>query len=169
MNDILGNNISWCSLGTKDKCKWSYRLLAALDLKILVDDIKSIHLLSLVLVKSLYLNIKDRFRVNLYTFMLLKVSCKFFFLAHLKSLELIKNFLVIDVVKELFKLISILLESITDCLRKEISKWMVAGKEPSTEGDSVCLIVEFLRIELVEIVKFALLEDICVDSCNTIY
>ena len=37
----------------------SCRLLAAFDLKILVNDVKGIHLLSLVLMKSLYLDIKD--------------------------------------------------------------------------------------------------------------
>ena len=59
MNDILCNDICRSCLCTEeacDRCRW---LLACLDLKVLTDDVKHIELLSLVLVKSLNLDIKD--------------------------------------------------------------------------------------------------------------
>ena len=116
MDDILRYYISRSCLGAKDECKRSYWLLAALDLKVLVDDIKSIHLLSLVLVKSLNLNVENGIRINLYVLVLLEVSSELFFLGQLDSFELVKNFNILDVIKELLELVSILLEAVADCL-----------------------------------------------------
>ena len=45
---------------------------------------------------------------------------------------------------------------------------MVAGKEPSSEGDTIGLIVELLRIDLVELMKLRVLKNIRVDSCYTV-
>ncbi len=59
MNDILCDDICRSCLSTEEECHGSCRLLAALDLKILMDDVEGVHLLALVLMKSLDLDIKD--------------------------------------------------------------------------------------------------------------
>ena len=45
---------------------------------------------------------------------------------------------------------------------------MVAGHKPSSEGDTVGLVVELLGIDLVEVVELAVLEDIRVNSGNAV-
>ncbi len=59
VDDILRDHISRCSLGAEDKIQRSCRLFALLDLQILVDDIEGIHLLTLVLMHTLDLYIKN--------------------------------------------------------------------------------------------------------------
>ena len=59
MDDILCNDICRSCLCTEEARDWCRWLLACLDLKVLTDDVKHVELLSLVLVKSLNLDIKD--------------------------------------------------------------------------------------------------------------
>ena len=42
-------------------------------------------------------------------------------------------------------------------------------EKPSSECDTICLVVELLRINLVEVVQLRILEDLCVKVCNTVY
>ena len=45
---------------------------------------------------------------------------------------------------------------------------MVAVEQPSAESDAVGLIVEFFRIDLVEVVEFAVLQDLGVQVGNAV-
>ena len=80
MNDILCDDIRRSGLGTEDDGNRSARNLAGFDFKIFMDDIKRIELLSLVLMKTFYLNVKDRVFVQVNVLRLCKVlygSCFF--------------------------------------------------------------------------------------------
>ena len=46
---------------------------------------------------------------------------------------------------------------------------MVAVHKPSAECDSVCLVVKFLRIDIIKRFQFWFFKDLCVKSCNTIH
>ena len=59
MNNILCDYISRSCLCTENNGDWAGRFLACFDFKIFVNDIECIHLLSLILVKSLNLDIVD--------------------------------------------------------------------------------------------------------------
>ena len=45
---------------------------------------------------------------------------------------------------------------------------MVAIHQPATECDTICLIIEFLRIDIIELLQLAVLKDLCVKCCHTI-
>ena len=65
MDDILCDNIcrsSLCAEEYGDRCG---RLFAGFDLKIFVDHIQCIHLLSLVLMETLNLDIEDRILIEI--------------------------------------------------------------------------------------------------------
>ena len=64
MDNILGNDIGRCSLCPEDgsdRCSWFFTLF---DLQVFMDEIKGIHLLSLVLMKTFDLDIENGVRVN---------------------------------------------------------------------------------------------------------
>ena len=45
---------------------------------------------------------------------------------------------------------------------------MVAVQKPAAEGDAVCLVVEFLRIDLVEVVQLIVFQDLCMKTGNAV-
>ena len=45
---------------------------------------------------------------------------------------------------------------------------MVAGQQPSAEGNTVGLVVELLGIDLVKMIEFALLQDLGMDRCHAV-
>ena len=59
MNDVLCQNIGRGRFPAKYKVNGTRRAQSALNLQILVDHIKRIHLLSLVLMNALDLQVKD--------------------------------------------------------------------------------------------------------------
>ena len=63
VDNILRNDVSRRRLCAKQEGDRPCRLLAALDLQIFVDDIKGVHLLALILMKTLYLDIKYGIRI----------------------------------------------------------------------------------------------------------
>ena len=59
------------SLCTEDKCSWiEVHLRVKFDLIVQIDNVKDVQKLTLVLVKSLNLNVKDRTRINFNAVML---------------------------------------------------------------------------------------------------
>ena len=64
MNDILGNDIGRCRLGSKNHSDGAMRQISLLNLKILVNGKKSIHLLALIFVQTLDLHVENRGRIN---------------------------------------------------------------------------------------------------------
>ena len=45
---------------------------------------------------------------------------------------------------------------------------MVAGQQPSAEGDTIGLVVEFLRVNLVKMIQLALFQDLRMNCCHTV-
>ena len=64
MDDVLGNGVGRSSLGTKDAHQRHGRQVPCLDLVILMDEVEQVQLLALVLMQALYLNVKDRLRID---------------------------------------------------------------------------------------------------------
>lgn len=56
-----------------------------------------------------------------------------------------------------FQFIRILLKAVPDSIGNEICQLLIAGKQPSSEGDAVGLVVEFLRVNLVEMMQLGFL------------
>lgn len=112
VNDILCNNVSRSCLCAENACDRCGRLLACLDLKILVDDIESVQLLTLVFVESLYLDIEDGIRAYLKSLCSLQICAKLLLAVLLYPEKLGKNLFIIGKFSKLLKLISILLVAV---------------------------------------------------------
>ena len=79
-----------------------------------------------------------------------------------------EDILIIRISKKFFPLGSVFFESVSDQAFDLVGQRWVAFQKPAAEGDAVCLIVEFLRIQMVESCQFAFFEDLCVQGCDTI-
>ena len=168
MDNILCDNVCRSCFCTEDKGYRTLRLLACLDLQVTVDDIKCVQLLTFVLMKTFDLDIINTVCVDLLTcigFDKLRTSL-LCILLDLKDIG--KNVLISLKSKHLVKLKGILAEAVTDHGCDVLSQRMVAVKEPSAEGNPICLVIEFLRIDLIELMKLCLLQDIGMKGCNTV-
>ena len=65
MDNILGNRIGRGSLRSENHGNGTLRQIALLNLQILINGVKCIHLLALVFVETLHLDIVNRIFVNL--------------------------------------------------------------------------------------------------------
>ena len=99
--------------------------------------------------KALDLDIKNTVRIQLHALMFADVLRKSQLVVLLDLADAVKNCAVILILQQILQPVRILLVRIGDGLRKIVGKLMVAGKQPSAEGDDVCLVVELLRIDLV--------------------
>ena len=113
-----------------------------------MQDIKK---LTLVLMQSLYLNVKDGTRIYLNAVMLQNVMSK----THLVLIFDVHKFLlclfVICINLQLFDLRQICDPFTAHMICYPVCKKRVPVKQKSSLGDTVCLIVELLRHHLVEI------------------
>ena len=100
--------------------------------------------------QSLYLNIKDGIGIQGHAFCFLHISSQILFAIHLNFCKAVKHVLIILIIKEFLQFVGIFFEAVTDGLCKKSCKFSVTGEKPSSEGDSVSLIIEFLRIKLIE-------------------
>ena len=168
MNDILSDIISRSSLCTKNESNRSLRLLAALDLQIFIDNIQRIQLLTLVLMKSFDLDIKNTVLINLDTSIFQNKILADFLRIRLNCKQLIQNLLVILESKQLFQLICIFLVSISDQRRDIFCKRLVTVHQPSAECNAIGLIIEFFRINLIELMQLRVLQNFGMKSSNTV-
>ena len=169
VDNIFRDHVSRSCFRTEDCCHRSCRDLSCFDLQIFIDDIQCVQLLTFVLVETFYLNIKDRIRAHFQSLSLAQVSAEVFFVLVLDLKQLVKNFVIIFVRQKFLKLCGIFLIPFSDCLVQQGSQTRIAVDEPAAECDSVCLVVELLRINLVEVVQLRVLEDLCVQRSNTVY
>lgn len=165
VDDCLGHPITRSSLAAKNR--HTRRQLLALfrghgfDLQIAVNDTENVQLLTLVLVNTLDLNIKQRGWVDLYTIVLQNVLCESHLVGVLDIAELLAELLVIDKSFELVKQGEILEELVSTQFRSNQFRQLGVGLvEPPPGGDAVGDISELVRsIDLDKV-----LEDCCLDQ-----
>ena len=80
VNDVLRDHVSRSCFCPEDYCNRGRGLLPCLDLQILVDHIKRVHLLPLVLMETLDLDIKDRVGIQFYPLGVLQVLTEHLFI-----------------------------------------------------------------------------------------
>ena len=157
MNNILCKNISRCCLCSKDHGNRCLRLLACLDFLIFMNNIKRIHLLSLVLMQSLDLDVKYRICCNINILCFFQI---FFQICLLSVLDLNKtgeHLLIIPEFQQLFKLCSILLPSVSDQFRNICCKFRITVQQPAAECNTICLIIEFFRVNVIKRLQLGIL------------
>ena len=158
MDDILGYHIGRCRFCTKDHSDGRLWQLSSLDLQILVNDIQGVQLLTFVFVKTLALNIKNRIYINFYSLGGEKISGKLPLILLFNRKKRFQRLFILCIAKKPGKLCRILMPSGTDPAVQVFTETMVAVHEPAAEGDTVGLVVEFLRIDLIELVQFILFQ-----------
>ena len=169
VDDVLCDYIRRSRLGAEDRRHRSCRDLSCLDFKIFVNDIERIELLAFVLVQTLHLDVKDRIRAYFNILRLFQVSAQRLFIFMLDLEQLFKHCVIIFIFKKLLKLRGVLLVSLADQAVDILCQERIAVDEPAAECDAVCLVVELLRIDLVEVVQLRVLQNLRVQGCDAVH
>ena len=133
-----------------------------------MDDIQRIHLLPLVLVQTLDLNIVNGIVIQHDSLRFCKVIFQFGLSAALDIEQTLQHGSVIDKRAELLQFHRIFLKSRSYQGFNQICQLVVAVQQPAAEGDAVCLIVELLRINLVEVVELRIFQNLRVQVGNAV-
>ena len=130
---------------------------------------QNIQKLSLILVKSLNLDIENGVRVNLYTVVLQNIFRQTLFVLELDVHKLLLRFFVICINSQFLDLGQICDPVRTNVVGYPVCQKLISVKQETSLGDTVCLIVEFLRHHFIEISQRLILQNLCVQSCNAVY
>ena len=169
MDNVLCDHIGRSRLCAENGRYRSRRDLSGLDLQIFVDNVQRIELLAFVLVETFYLDVEDRIRADLQPLCLAQVSTEIFFVLVLDLKQSVQDLIILFISKKLLKLCCILFVAFANGLVKQRGQTRIAVEQPATEGNAVCLVVKFLRIDPVEIVQLRVLKDLCVQRGNAVY
>ena len=139
------------------------------DLVVQIHNMQNVHQLTFVFMETFYLYIKDRIRIYFNTIVLQNVFCKTYFILVFDIHEFLLCFLIICINFQFGKLFKVCNPFISDMIGDPVCQKRVCMKQETSLCNTVCLIVEFLRIHFVEISQFLFLQDICMESCNTVH
>jgi len=154
MNDVFRNRISRRCLCPEDHCKRSLRQVTFFNLFVFPDCIQCIHLLSLIFMQTFDLDIEYCIFINIHILRHLQIIFQFFLGISLDLSEFFQHFFVIFVLQEFFQFFCIFHIPRSDQFFDILCQIMVAVHKPSAECDSVCLVVKFLRIDIIKRFQF---------------
>ena len=129
---------------------------------------KKVKQLTFVSVKTFYLNIKDSICRHFYTCCFLDIVCQTLFSSLLNLIELVQDFLVIQVSCKIFKLMDIVTPTVTNHVINCCWKFRSCNLCPTTLNDTICLVIEFFRINSIEVVKGIFFKKFCVEFGNPV-
>ena len=169
MDDVLCNGVGRCCLRAENHGDGALRQIALLDLFIFVNGVQRVHLLSLVLVETLDLDVKNRIFIDVHILRLLQVlfQVRLGFLFDFSNA--VQNRFVILISHQLFQLSRVLHKIRADQTSQIIGEPVVAVNQPSAEGNAVGLVVEFLRINIVEGLQLGILQNLCVKRRHAVH
>ena len=130
---------------------------------------ESLEKLSLILVQSLNLHVKERVGVNNNSVVLLNILGKILLVVQLNLGELIPERLIIRKGSELFKLSVVLNPTVAYSLADQVRELGVSLIEPSSEGNAVGHVLELVGINAIVILEGLLFKDFGVESGNAVY
>ena len=129
---------------------------------------QDIHKLSLILMQSLNLYIKDRIRIDFDTIVLLDIFCQTDLILLFDLQKFLLCFRIGCIFCQILDLRKTCDPVFSDMLCYPVCKqWISMCKETSL-CDTVGFIVKFLRKQFIEITKFLLLKNLCMQSCHTV-
>ena len=142
------------SFGTKDEyTRYHVFIWIIFQIPIKFDDVEKVKQLTFVSVKTFHLNIKDSICRHFYACCFFDVVCQTLFSSLLNLIELVQDFLVIQVSCKIFKLMDVVTPTITNHVINGCWKFRSCNLCPTTLNDTICLVIEFFRINSIEIVK----------------
>ena len=77
MDDVLGNRVRRGSLCTENDCDRTLGKFALLDLKVFINDVQRVHLLTLIFMQTLNLNVENGIRIDIDILCVLQVYSQF--------------------------------------------------------------------------------------------
>ncbi len=169
MDDVLGDDVGRCRLGTKDADQRHSGQVPCLDFIILVDEVEQVQLLALVLMQALGLNIKKTAFVFTVTFWVRSSqSASSCLLAVFTAVSSFSTTSLPANASSFFQLGGILAEAGADVLFQHLCQARVTFQQPAAEGDAVGLVVELLGVQLIEAVQLGVLQNFGVQGCNAV-
>ena len=140
-----------------------------LQLVVQVHHFIHIKQLPLICMDSLHLDVEYRIRIYIDTVLLLDVCSQPALVFIFDLLHLLQEVFIIPVFQQFFQLVSVSLPFLADVIRDQLSQLRISFDKESSVADTVGLVVELFRSQLIEFLEYIFLQDIAVDSCNTIY
>ena len=168
MDDILGDGVSRSRLCAKDHGNRGFRLVSRLDVHVLVNRIQSVHLLTLVLMKTFYLNVKDGILIHMKILCLIEITFQRSLVVLFDLFQPLQHLCVILILQKLLKLHRIFLISTSDQALDVVCQLMIAVDQPAAESNSVGLVVELLRIDIIKRFQLRILQDLRVQRGNAV-
>ena len=126
-------------------------------------------MLSLILMKSLNLYVKNGVRINFNTIVLKNVFCKTLFILEFNVHKFLKSLLIISVYLQLSNLGKICDPVWSNMVCDPCSKVLVSVKKETSLSDTISFVIKLLRHHLIEVFQFLIFQNLCMKSCNTIY
>ena len=130
---------------------------------------QDIQQLSLVFMQSFYLNIEDGIRVHVDAFCFFDIVCQSDLVISLDRHETFTEGCIICIRDQFLQLIQICNPILTDFFTDQVSQFSVGVYQPSSLGDPVCFIVEFFRIQFIEISQFLIFQNFCMQRSYAVY
>ena len=124
--------------------------------------------LTFVFMQTLYLNIKDGIGVDVDAFCFFDILRQCNFICFLDFHETTAEVFIFCVRQEFFQFCQFCNPAIANGFRDEPCQTMVGMEEPSSLGDTICFIIEFFRIQFIEVLQFLMFQNFCMESCHTI-
>ena len=170
LNDGLRANVAWGGLGTEDEhARWHVQRWVFLDAVVEIQDVERVEKLALVLVQTLNLGIEDGVRVHRNTLAVFQPGGEVLLVLVLDVENLTQHGLVVSKLFELSELVQVGDPGVrTRQASQQCRQARVALVEPAARGDSVGLVVEALRPDIVPVLQRFALNDFRVQSGNTV-
>ena len=169
LDDALGEYIAAGSLGRKDIRMRIHRIVRiALDALIAVNDIHHIQQLALVGMQTLGLGIEDRIRIDSDTGRAVNIICQNILAFIFDAQEVSLCLGIIGIFQKTLEVFVVVMPGSADPCVHQFLQLRVAVKHPAARRDAVCLVVELLRNERVEIMEQIVFQDLGMQSRNTV-
>ena len=168
MNNVFGNRICRCSLGTENHRNRGSRKCPVLNIKICPDRPKKVQLLPFVFMKPLGLNIKYRLRIQPCSLMFIEPVRQKLLVFFLDLYDPPQQRFIFPVLQKFLKFHGIFLPAVSDGSGNEFRQCRITFHEPAAEGDAICLVIEFLRIDFIKRMQFGILQNLRMKRGNTI-
>ena len=138
------------------------------DLVVQIHYMHDIQKLTLILMQTLNLYVKDGARIYFDAVVLQDIVCKADLVLILDVHELSLCLLVVCINGEAFILGKVCNPIFTNMSSHPVSQKRIAVQQEAALCDTVCLVGEFLRHHLIEITQLALFQNLCVQCGNTV-
>jgi len=158
LDEGLGISVAWSGFASDEdhaghELGSSLRLWGVQNLKVAMDHIEDVHVLTLVLVDALNQHIVHGIKTNLNSLSFLDVLLEGPLIFQFNSLEPANKFGLCGLADDLLDHphVGDPVVLISDCVRDQLREARVAAVQPASRGDSISHVEELMRPHLVEI------------------